>query len=585
MANKKLSRQLKKTFENPEISSLVLTWKDGLEADQLAEKSNLIRFLCSFPDFLNIVNETYNEGDEKAELAQRNLEISSVELAEANKSLHSLNSTFDAMLNSLGQGFFIFNIEGECLPIYSKACEKLIDCKPSGKNLRDVLKVDSKELESFEEWYKLLFQDLIEFEDLAVLGPQYFPAEDKNKVISLEYRAVRDRENVVAFVLVIATDRTAEIQAQRKAEELQAHVKFLASALSDRSQFRRFVREARRLFHECVEIVRREDLDQDQIKILNMNLHTLKGAAGTFGVAKVKQEIHDIETKLKELKTPVEIKNLLGETISQVIGQFEILLEKNKEIVGDSDSGDQAGPTRELELKHLIDIANNIKGLSNVRAIYEAFVDKVISVPASKLFEPFNKPLQAVAKDLGKQINPLVVESDELSLIPENYTDFLSSLIHVFRNIADHGIESPDERQKLGKPLAGNVKTIVKRLASDNSRFSIFISDDGKGVNLEGVRKKLILQNKIKETDKLSNRELLDWLFAPDFSTAEKVTEYSGRGVGLSAVRHSVEQLGGTIVMESISGYGSSFYIELPILSDIRHDSLSLIKDGERRSA
>lgn len=566
MVGKKLSRQMKKTFDNSDIDSSIEAWKTDVDAlPDFSTKADLQVFLAAFPEFLSLVDETYLEGDQKVELVQRNLEVSSFELTEANKHLYQFNQTFDAMLNSLGQGFFMFDVSGTCLPVFSKACEELIGCKPAGKNVSDVLKIKSAEQQSFCEWYELLFQDLIEFEDLAVLGPQAM--DDSHRSISLEYRAVRDREQSVSFILVIATDRTAEVIAQRKAEELQAHVTFLANALKDRSQFQRYVSESRRLFRECVNIVRGEQISADQIRVLHLHLHTLKGAAGSFGVVRVKDEIHDIETKLKEFRTPTEIQNFLNETILQVVHQFEKILTENKDVVGDINS--QEGPKRELPLKDLIDIANAIKGITDMRSIYEAFIERMVSTPAKKLFEPFDVALQSAAKKLGKSVKSLIVESDDLYLIPENYNDLLSSLVHVFRNIADHGIESAETRINNGKDPQGKVSIQLKQMPQDEDRFAIIISDDGQGVNFDKIRKKLREKGFINEAEKAKHSELIEWLFQPEFSTADKVTEFSGRGVGLDAVRRSVQSLGGKIKMESTPGFGTIFYIELPILKEI----------------
>ncbi|MGZ3770804.1 MAG: ATP-binding protein [Bdellovibrio sp.] len=571
MISKKLSRQLKKTFDNADLESSIASWKIQLQTlPDSFSKDDLLGFVSSFPEFVSLVDETYSEGDEKVELVQRNLEVSSKELTEANKNLYQFNQTFDAMLNSLGQGFFMFDVTGTCLPVYSKACEELIGCKPAGKKVFDVLKIKTDEQSSFCEWYELLFQDLIEFEDLAVLGPQSL--DDPKRSISIEYRAVRDRENTVNSVLVIATDRTAEVLAQRKADELQAHVTFLASALKDREQFKRYVSESRRLFEECVNIVKGEQLTPEHIRLLNLNLHTLKGAAGSFGVVRVKDDLHDIETKLKEFKTPVEIQDFLSETIIQVVNGFEKLLDDNKDIVGDTVV--KSEPTRELALKDLIDIANAIKGISNMRSIYEVFIQRMVSVPAKDLFAPFDMVLQAAANKLGKSIKPLEIESDLLFLIPENYNDLLTSLVHVFRNIADHGIETPEMRKANGKNSQGQVRVELRQMPNNDHRFTILISDDGRGVDYDKIRKKLRDKGFAKEAETATHRELIEWLFQPEFSTAEKVTEFSGRGVGLDAVRRSVEIIGGKIKMESTPGFGTSFYIELPLLMDCHAESI-----------
>ena len=146
-----------------------------------------------------------------------------------------------------------------------------------------------------------------------------------------------------------------------------------------------------------------------------------------------------------------------------------------------------------------------------------------------------------------------------------HYQDFISSSIHLFRNIVDHGIEPKETRLKINKNEFG---TIIIKTKNINNKIILTIEDDGGGINPVKIKEKLIEKN-LKTSSELSNlndKEILDFIFLTGFSTAEKVGPLSGRGVGTDAVRYEVNNLGGTISVDSELGVKTIFTIILPII-------------------
>ena len=139
-------------------------------------------------------------------------------------------------------------------------------------------------------------------------------------------------------------------------------------------------------------------------------------------------------------------------------------------------------------------------------------------------------------------------------------------LTHIIRNSCDHGIESPDQRQSAGKPIQGNV-TI--RAQYKGAGVLIEILDDGKGLDKKRILDKAVAAGIVTEPDKLSDREIFQLIFHPGLSTAEKVTDLSGRGVGMDVVRRNINQLGGDIVIDSTQGEGTVLGIRLPLTTAI----------------
>ena len=137
-------------------------------------------------------------------------------------------------------------------------------------------------------------------------------------------------------------------------------------------------------------------------------------------------------------------------------------------------------------------------------------------------------------------------------------------LMHLLRNSADHGLESPEERARLGKPEVGS---IFLNAYQDGNNVVIEVRDDGAGINIEKVRNKAIEKGTItpEQAESMTDKEIIEILFRPSFSTSEKITDVSGRGVGLDVVKSKIEGLGGDVECHSVVGEGSTFTIRLPL--------------------
>ncbi len=157
-------------------------------------------------------------------------------------------------------------------------------------------------------------------------------------------------------------------------------------------------------------------------------------------------------------------------------------------------------------------------------------------------------------------MTPLLILGGDTRINTDKIKEFSSTLVHLFRNCMDHGIESTDKRISAGKPEAGSI-TINCELRKKN--LHVTIQDDGGGINVSKVRE--ILSEKGIDQESLSDKEAMMYIFQPDFSTAEALTELSGRGVGMSAIDQSIKNLGGKLDLESVQGQGSKFIFEIPV--------------------
>lgn len=183
--------------------------------------------------------------------------------------------------------------------------------------------------------------------------------------------------------------------------------------------------------------------------------------------------------------------------------------------------------------------------------------------PIGRLFQKYPRIARDLARQLGKQIE-LVISDEETEIDKTMIDDLSDPLIHLIRNAVDHGIESPEERIAAGKKPEGTIQLSAKQ---EGDHILIIIADDGKGMSAEKIRAKAVEKGLISadEANGLDDRQSLNLIFLPGFSTAEKVSDVSGRGVGMDVVRTNITKLNGTIDVQSEPGRGTTFIISLPL--------------------
>lgn len=184
-------------------------------------------------------------------------------------------------------------------------------------------------------------------------------------------------------------------------------------------------------------------------------------------------------------------------------------------------------------------------------------------VPVSSVFNRFPRMVRDLAKELDKEIN-LTIEGEETELDRTVIDEIGDPLMHLLRNSLDHGVEHPEEREAKGKPRVGEVGLIARH---EGNNVVIMVTDDGKGIDANVIRRKAVEKGMIsqEEADSLDDADAVRLIFLPGFSTAEKITDVSGRGVGMDVVRSKIEALGGHVDVETQMDQGSVFKIKLPL--------------------
>lgn len=201
------------------------------------------------------------------------------------------------------------------------------------------------------------------------------------------------------------------------------------------------------------------------------------------------------------------------------------------------------------------------QNLGRVTGELQEGVMRIRMVPISQIFSRFPRLVRDLSKSLKKDVN-LRIEGEETELDKSVIEDLLDPLIHCARNSIDHGIEPPEQRREAGKPESG---TLTLKASNEGNMILIEVADDGRGIDVEKVRRKAIDRGVIHPNKNLSDVEAFNLIFDPGFSTAGEVTNVSGRGVGLDVVQQQIKKLNGTVSVWSEAGLGSRFTIKIPL--------------------
>ncbi|TWH48618.1 chemotaxis protein CheA [Sporomusa sp. KB1] len=247
-----------------------------------------------------------------------------------------------------------------------------------------------------------------------------------------------------------------------------------------------------------------------------------------------------------------------GQSVRVDIDKLDSLLNLVGELVINKTRLEQIGLTHKLT-----DLVETIEQMDRVTTDLQSVVMKVRMVPVGQVFNRFPRMVRDLSRELNKEIN-LIIQGEETELDRTVIDEIGDPLVHLLRNSIDHGVEHPAERQAKGKNPVGEVRLIARH---EGNNVIIMVEDDGKGINADVIKQKAVERGMITqaEADKLEAAEAVRLVFLPGFSTAETVTDVSGRGVGMDAVKTKIESLGGMVDVETKINMGSKFKIRLPL--------------------
>ncbi|GGK13608.1 chemotaxis protein CheA [Caldalkalibacillus thermarum] len=310
----------------------------------------------------------------------------------------------------------------------------------------------------------------------------------------------------------------------------------------------------------------------EQVEIFPISVDELKHSQGQKKMSATEEVAAGKEAPASEAprqssrsntpSTGAGTKRVLNKTIRVNIDRLDALMNLFSELV--IDRGRLEKISKELQHQELMD---TVEHMSRMSSNLQDLILNMRMVPVEQVFNRFPKMVRSLARELGKEVE-LIMSGTETELDRTVIDEIGDPLVHLLRNAIDHGLETKEERRRLGKPEQGRIE--LKAYHSGNHVF-IEVKDDGRGIDRDKVLKKAVEREILtwERGQEFTDQDVYQLLFASGFSTAETVSDISGRGVGLDVVKNKIESLGGSVSVQSEPGAGTTFTVQLPLTLSI----------------
>ncbi|HEY3499243.1 MAG TPA: ATP-binding protein [Polyangiaceae bacterium] len=440
------------------------------------------------------------------------------------------------ILDNVGDGFVRLDREGHMSNERSAILSHWFGAADDGASFADyVRRFDPQQADAFEASWGQLVDGVLPVELAVDQLPSRIRAAER--ALSVRYRPVLE-DGQLREVIVIVSDVTAELERERAEAEVRDLLGVLRSILRDREAFADFAREGTRLVAAATD-------PETPLAVRLRQIHTLKGNSALFQLESVARLCHDVETRLLQDDG----------TLAQA--DRERLLEVWKPVAA------LAG-TDAAEAEVALDVDSAEQTIVMRMLMQEPRRPDVVTRLATWHFEPAARKLihlgdraRATAERLQKGPLAVVIDDGGVRLPRREWSPLWNALVHVVRNAIDHGFESQAEREAAGKPGTG---TLTLKTAATADQILLEISDDGRGVNWDAIRSQAVQHGLAHATQ----ADLVRALFADGVTSRTEATEFSGRGVGMSAVQEACRNLGGSIEVVSAAGRGTSVCLRFP---------------------
>ncbi|MDH5560786.1 MAG: ATP-binding protein [Deltaproteobacteria bacterium] len=476
------------------------------------------------------------------------------------------------ILDNLGQGSFSIDETGEIGENYTPIAAEYLDRKHlAGVPFADVLlKNDKKALRDYYRALNLLFGGN-KFDPEVIISMLPNQTTINERTYKLYYTFVEDYEGFVASVFVRMDEITQALKREKQVQDQivkEDHEKTIIEKMRHNiSGYMNLLEEIEKCVQQIREfeetyIVNDEKPDSEFTTVLMRNLHTSKGVSAQFELNETRDILHSMEDCVQLIEK---------EGIDDHLMEFDSLRTKLnhtydyacslKESLGDEIIRKLQGVNfSQEEFRELLGLATH----DHFDQIKQIILTKA-KVPAEKIIENWESDIKRLSAKLGKKVD-LVLKIKEGLMVPKEVAEVLNKeLVHLYRNSVDHGVETVQNRLDAGKGESGKV---IISIDEKDGRLVFSIADDGAGMDFDKIIQ-------IAKSKKHLNLETVDkyvqenkpWkiLFMPGFSSAEQVTNISGRGVGMDAVKHAILKMKGSISVVSSRGKGSRFIIKTPL--------------------
>lgn len=535
---------------------------------------NFFQFLQGKQAYTEIIEiNTNDEFGEMSHSLKDNMAVS----AQLHEEINDLNSNLEAkveektrevtiLLDNAGQGFLSFGCDLIIHERYSKECNKLLGENLGGKYLAEILFAQSSKQKFFQQTIleACRIDSLIVQKSILSLLPNEII--HKRRALKLTYKILENKH-----MMLIVTNITSQKKLEKKVKKEQETLRMIVEIISESDSFYDTLREYELFIANHNELINQSKTSLYNINELYRTIHTFKGAFAQLYLNDIVNFLHSLESEIARMIKDNEHTN---ESLVSFLKNcdFQTSLQKELDIIRDvlgSEFLDSQNfiKINVAEIKNLQSKIQTIFRKENLKSAESKEIVKQVSTLANQklvyLLKQYTGLVQQLAQKLEKEIYAFEIIGDKEILVSDKFKPFIKSLLHVFRNSVDHGIEDPNRRLENNKDEKG---TISCSFSQDSDSIQIIISDDGAGIDKEKVLLKAIEKNLIskEEASTLSEHEIYNLIFSENFSTKDEVTTTSGRGVGMNAVKVEIEKLHGYIEINSQKNIGTTFIFNIP---------------------
>jgi len=514
--------------------------------------------------------DTNDEFGQMSESLNENIAVS----ARLHEEIQELNTNLEnkiaektkkviTLLDNADQGFLTFGNDFIIDKEYSKECLKIFKQSIDGVNIANLLypKASNKK-DFFIQTLQSLLKETNTLKIKTIISLLQNEFIVNKKAINVQYKIIDEDK----FMLIL-TDVTTKKILEKKINREKNILKMIVAIVSDSEEFFELSDE----FSE-LELSKKTLIDTKKTPLHNATeiyriIHTFKGLFSQKEMNNVVVNLHKLESILSEAissqdNTNEKLQNLLNTS------DFDKWLKKDIDIIKDILGEELFSKRGNLLIKEetisniekkIIEIAKNHENFPEIKVVADEIKDLKQKTVYS-MFSSYPKLLDQLSERLEKSIYPLEIIVDKELKVNDKIKPFVKSLVHLFRNSIDHGIETMDERAEIEKDEIGTISCSIKK---ENENLHIIIADDGAGLNIDKIKSKASSIG--ISTDNMSDKEIEYLIFNDRFSTKEKVTQISGRGVGMAVVKDEVEKLNGIIKINSQINKGTTIEFVIPL--------------------
>ena len=517
-------------------------------------------------------------------VVQSQLQGRTQELKEALDKLRNL-------LDNIGQGFLSFGKDLRVAGEYSAECVMIFNQEIKHELVSALLYPEDPEQ---QEFLTALFDKVFQEEDV-LLRENYLsllPEEIElaGSLIQITYKLIHyPFDPAHKEIVLILTDITQKCAMEKRIEEEKDRLSMVVRAVTHQQEFAKAKRDYEVFCRqELPELLTSHGTELTKIGEIFRTIHTWKGTFAQLGLLRVAAKLHELETDLAEVRNEIE-NDRMNTTVRECFVDYspetlyewlEQEVEELRKVLGSQFLLRDA--TIVVENCKLQELEEKIRRLLTPCQAGPLIEDlrRLRYKPFSELINMVPEYIADLALNQGKEISSLLITGTKTLVDPIKYHDFAKALVHVFRNAIAHGLETPEERVQNGKQPQGQIKCNIEEYGAN---MVIAIADDGKGIDVNRIRELAVAKGICSElvVAALSEKEIVQLIFADGLSSVAATNELAGRGVGLAAVKQELEKLGGHIEIKTVVGKGTKFTFILPLVdSDYRLNTKEVEPDN-----